>query len=183
MAKRTWTDEEIALLAQHKVPQGRSLNAARIKAWELHIPFRPNDPNAEPTDPPRNPIQVPTWTEDDLAMLQEKVLPPNRTLSAAYSKANRMHVPFNRIRKQKTPQKLSKDEDRYENRKYILALIESAHIRKRMNDCWHMGDEEQYESFGQEYEGCIRRASREFGLDTLDVRVDSNRIYASLLSD
>lgn len=82
-----------------------------------------------------------------------------------------------------TPQKLSKDEDRYENRKYILALIESAHIRKRMNDCWHMGDEEQYESFGQEYEGCIRRASREFGLDTLDVRVDSNRIYASLLSD
>lgn len=34
MAKRTWTDEEIALLAQHKVPQGRSLNAARIKAWE-----------------------------------------------------------------------------------------------------------------------------------------------------
>lgn len=105
MAKRTWTDEEIALLAQHKVPQGRSLNAARIKAWELHIPFRPNDPNAEPTDPPRNPIQVPTWTEDDLAMLQEKVLPPNRTLSAAYSKANRMHVPFNRIRKQKTPQK------------------------------------------------------------------------------
>lgn len=105
MTKRTWTDEEIALLAQHKVPQGRSLNAARIKAWELHIPFRPNDPNAEPTVPPRNPIQVPTWTEDDLAMLQEKVLPPNRTLSAAYSKANRMHVPFNRIRKQKTPQK------------------------------------------------------------------------------
>ena len=73
MAKRTWTDEEIALLAQHKVPQGRSLNAARIKAWELHIPFRPNDPNAEPTVPPRNPIQVPTWTDDDLAMLQEKV--------------------------------------------------------------------------------------------------------------
>lgn len=54
MAKRTWTDEEIALLAQHKVPQGRSLNAARIKAWELHIPFRPNDPNAEPTVPPRS---------------------------------------------------------------------------------------------------------------------------------
>jgi len=38
-----------------------------------------------------------------------------------------------------TPQKLSKDEDRYENRKYILALIESAHIRKSMNDYWHRG--------------------------------------------
>lgn len=82
-----------------------------------------------------------------------------------------------------TPQKLSKDEDRYENRKYILALIESAHIRKRMNDYWHRGDDEQYEASCEEYEGCIRRVSREFGLDTLDVRVDSNRIYASLLSD
>lgn len=82
-----------------------------------------------------------------------------------------------------TPQKLSKDEDRYENRKYILALIESAHIRKRMNDYWHRGDDEQYESSCEEYEGCLRRVSREFGLDTLDVRVDSNRIYASLLSD
>lgn len=83
----------------------------------------------------------------------------------------------------KTPQKLSKDEDRYENRKYILALIEIAHLRKCMNDYWKWDMEEQYESSGNEYEGCIRRASREFGLDTLDVRIDSNRIYASLPRD
>lgn len=82
-----------------------------------------------------------------------------------------------------TPQKLSKDEDRYENRKYILALIESAHIRKRMNDSWYREDEEQYESSSAEYEGSLRRASIEFGLETLDVRVDANRVYASLLRD
>lgn len=83
----------------------------------------------------------------------------------------------------KTPQKLSKDEDRYENREYILALIEIAHLRKRMNDYWKWDMEEQYETFGRIYEGHIRRASREFGLDTLDVRVDSNRIYANLPRD
>lgn len=80
-----------------------------------------------------------------------------------------------------TPQKLSKDEDRYENRKYILALIEVAHLRKCMDDYWKWGMVEQYDSYGNEYEGSIRRASREFGLDTLDVRVDANRIYESLL--
>jgi hypothetical protein len=83
----------------------------------------------------------------------------------------------------KTPQKLSKDEDRYENRKYILALIEIAHLRKCMNDYWKWNMEEKYEAYGNEYEGSIRRASREFGLETLDVRVDANRVYASLLRD
>lgn len=83
----------------------------------------------------------------------------------------------------KTPQKLSEDEDRYENRKYILALMESAHIRKRMNDYWHRDDEERYEASSAEYEGSLRRAAREFGLETLDVRVDANRVYASLLRD
>lgn len=83
----------------------------------------------------------------------------------------------------KTSQKLSKDEDRYENRNYILALIEIAHLRKSMNDYWTWDMVEQYESFGKEYEGRICRASREFGLDTLDVRIDSNRIYASLPRD
>lgn len=43
MTIRTWTHEELEMLAQHKVPQGRSLNAARIKACSLGIRFRPNE--------------------------------------------------------------------------------------------------------------------------------------------
>ena len=83
----------------------------------------------------------------------------------------------------KTPQKLSKDEDRYENRNYILALIEIAHLRKSMNDYWKWGMDEEYKSVGNECERHICRASREFGLDTLDVRKDANRIYANLPRD
>lgn len=82
-----------------------------------------------------------------------------------------------------TPQKFSTGEGRYENRQYILALIEIAHLRKSMGKYWKLDMEEQYEASGKEYEGYIRRVSREFGLDTLDVRVDSNRIYARLPKD
>lgn len=105
MFKRTWTDDEIAMLARHEVPKGRSLNASRIKAWELHIPFHPGDPNAVPTIPPKNTVTITTWDKSEVSMLKKKVLPPNRSLSSAYSKAHLLHIPFNRIRKQKTPQK------------------------------------------------------------------------------
>ena len=101
----TWTEEEIGLLARHIVPKGRSLNAARFKAWKLRIPFHPADPDAIPSVPPKIPVKNPTWTDPEILALQGKELPQDRTLSAAYGKAHRLHIPFNRMRKRKTPQK------------------------------------------------------------------------------
>lgn len=105
MFTTTWTQDEIELLAQHKVPQGRSLNAARIKAWELHIPFRPSDPHATASDTPVWVPQRRSWTDADVAKLKEKVIPEGRSLPSVRAYASAHHIPFNRIRRRQTPQK------------------------------------------------------------------------------
>ena len=105
MFKSTWTDAEIDMLAHHKVPPGRSLNGARAKAWSLHSPFRPSDPNAQASETPDWKPQRRSWTADDVGRLKGREVPAGRTLKTARSIAHRLHIPFNRIRKQKTPQK------------------------------------------------------------------------------
>lgn len=105
MFKRTWTEDEIAMLARHEVPQGRSLNASRIKAGSLHIPFHPGDPNAVASEPPVWTPQRRTWTADEVAKLKNKEIPEGRSKKTAHSIAHRLHIPLNFIRQQKTPQK------------------------------------------------------------------------------
>lgn len=105
MFKKTWTGEEIAALARHEVPPGRSLNAARVKASELGIPFRPSDPDAAPSEPPEVSPKVSSWEPDDIRALLDRTIPEGRTLKAAYGKAHRLGIHFNRIRKEKVPQK------------------------------------------------------------------------------
>lgn len=104
MTIRTWTHEELEMLAQHKVPQGRSLNAARIKACSLGIRFRPNEGAPANTTPVWTPAK-PTYTEDELESLKNGVLPEGRSLSGAYNKAFRMGTSFATKRRRKTPQK------------------------------------------------------------------------------
>lgn len=96
MTIRTWTHEELEMLAQHKVPQGRSLNAARIKACSLGIRFRPNEGAPANTTPVWTPAK-PTYTEDELESLKNGVLPEGRSLSGAYNKAFRMVERWRRV--------------------------------------------------------------------------------------
>lgn len=105
MFTTTWTQDEIELLARHKIPPGRSLNGARAKAKALHIPFRPSDPHATASD---TPVWVPrrrSWTDADVAKIKEKVVPEGHSLSSVRSYASAHHIPFNRIRRRQTPQK------------------------------------------------------------------------------
>lgn len=105
MFKTTWTQDEIELLARHKIPPGRSLNGARAKAQALHIPFRPSDPNATASDTPVWVPQRRSWTDDEVAKLKNKEIPEGRSIKTAHSIAHRLHIPLNFLRKQKTPQK------------------------------------------------------------------------------
>lgn len=105
MFTTTWTQDEIELLARHKIPHGRSLNGARSKAQALHIPFRPSDPHATASDTPVWVPQRRSWTDDEVAKLKEKVVPEGRSIKTAHSIAHRLHIPFNRIRRRQTPQK------------------------------------------------------------------------------
>lgn len=105
MFKSTWTEEELAMLANHKVPPTRSENAARNKACRLHIPFNPGTPDAEPSVLPEHTLQRTTWTAEEVASLRKGTLPEGRSRQSAYDKACRLHVPFNPVRRQKVPQK------------------------------------------------------------------------------
>lgn len=105
MFTTTWTQDEIELLARHKIPPGRSLNGARSKAQALHIPFRPSDPHATASNTPVWVPQRRSWTDADVAKLKEKVVPEGHSLSSVRAYASAHHIPFNRIRKRQTPQK------------------------------------------------------------------------------
>lgn len=105
MFTTTWTQDEIELLARHKIPPGRSLNGARSKAQALHIPFRPSDPHATASDTPAWVPQRRSWTDTDVAKLKEKVIPEGRSLASVRAYAGAHHIPFNRIRRRQTPQK------------------------------------------------------------------------------
>ena len=105
MFTTTWTQDEIELLARHKIPPGRSLNGARSKAQALHIPFRPSDPHATASEPPVWVPQRRSWTDADVAKLKEKVVPEGRSLASVRAYASAHHIPLNRIRRRQTPQK------------------------------------------------------------------------------
>lgn len=104
MTIRTWTHEELEMLAKHVVPPTRSLNAARVKACSLGVSFRPNE-GAPANTAPVWTTAKPTYTEDELESLRNGVLPEGRSLSGAYNKAFRMGTSFATKRRRKTPQK------------------------------------------------------------------------------
>lgn len=104
MTVRTWTPEELEMLAKHVVPPTRSLNAARVKACLLGISFRPNEGAPANTAPVWTPAK-PTYTEAEMDSIRNGVIPEGRSLSGAYNKAFRMGTSFATKRRRKTPQK------------------------------------------------------------------------------
>ena len=105
MFKKSWTPEELEMLANHIVPPGRSVNAARNKACRLGIPFTPGDSGAEPSVLPEYDLQVSSWTDKEIDLLRKGKLPNGRSRQAAYGKAFRLGISFNPVRNKKTPQK------------------------------------------------------------------------------
>lgn len=127
MTIRTWTHEELEMLAKHVVPPTRSLNAARVKACSLGVSFRPNEGAPANTAPVWTPAK-PTYTEDELESLRNGVLPEGRSLSGAYNKAFRMGTSFATKRRRKTPQKervalLKDDIVNYRHHKWWQLLV------------------------------------------------------------
>ena len=96
MTIRTWTHEELEMLAKHVVPPTRSLNAARVKACSLGISFRPNEDAPANTAPDWMPAK-PTYTEAELDCIRNGVIPEGRSLSGAYNKAFRMVERWRRV--------------------------------------------------------------------------------------
>ena len=105
MFKKSWTTEELEMLANHIVPPSRSVNASSNKACRLGIPFTPSDSDAEPSVLPEYNLQVSTWTDKEINLLRKAKLPNGRSRQAAYEKAFRLGISFNPVRNKKTPQK------------------------------------------------------------------------------
>ena len=97
-----WTPDDIAQLAEHKVPEGHTYSSARSKAFKLGIPFRPNRRHAVPSPVPQlGSVTHSMWTNPEIKMLYKGELPQGRSLASAYQKAHKLHIPFKRLRTQK----------------------------------------------------------------------------------
>lgn len=94
MNNRNWTTDEIIALCNHKIPETRTETAARVKASELGIRFKPNNPNATPNPPVNFALLKPRWTSEQIQALHEQRVPEGRSLAAAYGKAAKLHILF-----------------------------------------------------------------------------------------
>lgn len=105
-----WTKDEIELLRRNIKPDNRTIFACRNKAMSLRIPFCPKTkgvlkkPSKLPEGFNPEPLKKP-WTDAEMVLLKYKVVPLGRSTMAAVMKAHQLGLPFNRVRKAKTPQK------------------------------------------------------------------------------
>ena len=130
MYKKPWTDDEIALLAKNKVPHGRTESSARFKACQLGIPFRPHTqdaPEYEGVQPHAEPPRIP-WTDDEIEMLRNNIVPPGRTKSSAHSVAHRHGLLFHPINSRSGRHQSSRIADNYDS--VAKELRETGKIRE-----------------------------------------------------
>ena len=76
-----WTDVEIGMLREGRMPPGRSVNQCRCKAASIGVEFRTPGSNR--------------WTPEEIGMVSSGQIPPGRTIEAAvaYCLQHRLAIP------------------------------------------------------------------------------------------